>query len=76
MSAWVKCSDRMPETGDAVLVYGVEPGRASMTVARWAKHYSRTMGAWQLEQTGTYAEDSDVWPTPTHWMPLPEAPQG
>lgn len=30
---------------------------------------------WQLTETGGYAVDADVWPEPTHWMPLPEPPK-
>lgn len=35
----------------------------------WADNHG-----WHLVQTGGYAEDNDVYPNPTHWMPLPKPP--
>lgn len=30
---------------------------------------------WLLCEAGSGAEDRDVWPYPTHWLPLPSPPQ-
>ena len=58
-----------PRDGTPVLLYLNDGQFMSMTTARFS------YGQWSLIETGGYASDSDVWPDPTHWMPLPEPPK-
>lgn len=57
---WIKCSDRLPENDEYVLVFNKGP------CAIYINAYSTCNCRWLLERC------RDV----THWMPLPEFPQG
>ena len=65
-----------PKDGKAILVYCDGTGalfaealeEASMTTVSWRQD------GWRLLQTGGWAEDSDPYPEPTHWQPLPPRP--
>ena len=57
---WIKCSERMPEIGETVLIFDDE---ANQVVARRAWDFGKT----QFE--GDYYTYEAVW-----WMPLPPPP--
>ena len=66
MSKWIKCSDRMPEEGNPVLVVSSIGGAVQNNV------YECDGRTW-CDFRADYNELSmDVF---THWMPLPEPPQ-
>tara|TARA_Y100000310_G_scaffold63233_1_gene58530 strand:- start:2296 stop:2508 length:213 start_codon:yes stop_codon:yes gene_type:complete len=64
--------DTAPKDGTEILVYGrSKKERWQMfTVVFWQYN------CWTLTETGGYAEDSDPSLDPTHWMPLPDPPEG
>lgn len=68
-SGWVKCSERMPERGETVLVLCKGQWCGPIAIARlWA------FGQWGLAANGEgdSLNPEDV----TDWMPLPAAPKG
>ena len=62
---WIPVSERLPESATDVLVYGVNHGSASYTVAGL---FSGEWASQETEETTRFE--------PTHWMPLPAAPKG
>lgn len=70
-SGWIDCDDRMPESGDEVLVYHVLGDRsgAPMTI---------DIATWGNSKKWIYPWDrGGINPTPwlvTHWHPLPSIP--
>jgi hypothetical protein len=62
-----------PKDGRSILVYmkNQDPGE-EYSVIQWSDLHR----SWQLVHTGTYAVDGDVYDDPTHWMSLPEPPDG
>jgi len=72
---WNSDMSAAPKDGTGVLLYlpAGNLGRDfedSQTTAYWHSLYN----SWQLCESGAYAEAADVWPEPTHWMPLPPPP--
>lgn len=78
---WIKCSDRMPELYDFVLVFADNKGTGEpkpMSIARfdgdgWCfinenKRFG-SMGAWM--DIEYHMDGNDI----THWMPLPKPPE-
>ena len=66
MSDWISVKDRLPEFSEPVLVfYGYE----SYCVATLMRYHSRNGSTW-------YMPDKWLPGPPTHWMPLPEPPEG
>ena len=67
---WIKCTDRMPQKGEGLVV--IFPDRDEVNVAVYAgKRWScidGCAGYGDNECTG------DCLLNPTHWMPLPEPP--
>ncbi|HID9307912.1 TPA: DUF551 domain-containing protein [Escherichia coli] len=67
--SWISCSERMPDTKTAVLV-AVEFGRKGDWRMKWATYIPG------------HPDANDGWIIPgaswkpSHWMPLPEPPQG
>ena len=61
---WIPVSERLPEIATDVLVYGVNHGSASYTVA------GLFSGSWESQET----EETTRF-EPTHWMPLPKCPE-
>ena len=62
---WIPVTDRLPDAGQIVLVYGKKGGIYT------AKHNPTAMwpgSFWKLNSKSHYCE-------PTHWMPLPPAPE-
>lgn len=62
-----------PKDGTPILIYCSDLGDerysgAAITTVVWE-------GTWSLCQCGTYAEDGDLFGTPSHWMPLPNPPE-
>ena len=66
-SKWIKCSDRMPEHNESVLVVINEDGYTDVCVGETNKS-----GNWMISGEFWY-EKSD--PAITHWMPLPKLPK-
>lgn len=62
-SAWIKCSERLPEPGLRVLATdGIFGGEAYISVAgNWYRNYGMP---WTVDKA-----------TVTHWMPMPDAPE-
>lgn len=63
----VPCLIFMPAWSHADRQY---PSIITTAVAEIAGQYG-----WLLCEAGSGAEDRDVWPYPTHWMPLPPHPR-
>lgn len=61
MSEWIKCSERLPDCDENVLVYNPESGCIDMA------YFNGT--SWVL------AYLYKVYLHPTHWMYLPDAPE-
>lgn len=61
---WIPCSDRMPEKHEEVLAYS--PYWGKIVVAMWGGEF------WLEQWTDDDLEQSEI----THWMPLPEPPEG
>lgn len=59
---WIPVTERLPEAGDTVLVYGSRGGVYTAYMCR--PHYWH-----KLNSKSHYCK-------PTHWMPLPEPPKG
>jgi Protein of unknown function (DUF551) len=59
--AWIKCSERRPESGTYALAY------IPMFKATWVAYFDT--GEW-FDQTGAPYKNDAV----THWQPLPEPP--
>ena len=59
MSEWIKCSERLPEEDEAVLV--------------WCPEYECFEIAWQHNSFWFNGFDMDY--VPTHWQPLPPPPE-
>ncbi len=71
MSTWIKCSERLPEDGDAVIVYYKLPHSKIWT---WcAGEVDRYEGNFSID-TGGDVETFDI-TTNAYWMPLPELPE-
>ena len=63
---WISVEERLPGTGEIVLVYGKRGGIYTAEHnrnARWPGSF------WKLNSKSHHCE-------PTHWMPLPEPPSG
>ena len=63
-TSWVKCSERMPESGVAVLTYNSWSKKMECEFLRYSD--DKRIAWWSTTQ-----ESGDV----THWMPLPAPPQ-
>ncbi|MCI1899292.1 MAG: DUF551 domain-containing protein [Enterobacter sp.] len=62
---WVACSERMPSAGDYVLAYRPDAPESNDPLIKMAKYISRS----------AHGHGFDCYCKPTHWMPLPAAPQ-
>ena len=61
-----------PRDGTIILVW-VD---GECIVVRWLKWCnSNDPGRWELTRTGSYAADGELYADPTHWQPLPPAPE-
>ena len=72
MSSWIKCSERMPNEDVKVLVYAPRHQRieCAMYIERYSQDPTSNYRAWDF---GEY----DLHPSEvTHWMPLPDKPEG
>jgi hypothetical protein len=58
---------------DGMPVLGYADGDMATVVWRMSATYGERAGTWALVTSGSFAEDDRWWPT--HWMPLPEAPE-
>lgn len=64
LNRWIPCSERLPEKHVEVLAYS--PYWGKIVVAMWGGEY------WLEQWTDDDLEQSEI----THWMPLPEPPEG
>lgn len=62
---WIPVTERLPENGKVVLVYGKRGG----IYTAWCNRLYKNPGWHKLNSKSHYCE-------PTHWMPLPEPPKG
>lgn len=89
MNDWISVKDRLPEEGQVVLLYVLNPcGDNDIFIGHWK--YRRGFGEkqatfeWRANtpmQSGSYVidENGTLYLEPrkvTHWMPLPEPPEG
>lgn len=66
-SAWIPCSERLPEEQEDVLVYMKSGMYKSIHIG-----YAYNGGDWLIDGEFWYEEGD---PSITHWMPLPEPPK-
>lgn len=64
VNRWIPCSERLPEKHVEVLAYS--PYWGKIVVAMWGGEF------WLEQWTDDDLEQSEI----THWMPLPELPEG
>ena len=64
---WIKCSDKLPEPDEHVLVYG-EDG-----IFTAYRDDNEKYPTWNCYPVGSYASDGLVYCI-THWMSLPKLP--
>lgn len=65
---WISVKDRLPETGNDVLIVRTNP---SFTTSGYMHHY----GHWVITNLrGSSYKESPLHKV-THWMPLPQPPQ-
>lgn len=69
---WIKCSEKLPENNDDVLVYGLLENQETKDIykATFHKSVNEQFGNDQFWES-EWAYDIDV----SHWMPLPDAPK-
>lgn len=72
MSEWIKCSERLPEDGECVLVIANDShsnGKANIISVIYNAHSKYEM--WIVDHFCEYSFINDV----EYWMPLPELPE-
>lgn len=62
---WIPCSERMPEAGQKVLAYRPDAPESDDPLVRMATYVGRS----------PHGHGFDCYCKPSHWMPLPAAPQ-
>lgn len=62
---WIKCSDRTPSSGEKVLAYRPDAPESNDPLIKIATYVGKS----------AYGHGFDCYCKPTHWMPLPAAPQ-
>lgn len=62
---WVACSDRMPSVGEQVLACRPDSPKSDDPLIRMVTYVGRS----------AHGHGFDCYCKPTHWMPLPAAPQ-
>ena len=62
---WVACSERMPSTGEPVLAYRPDAPESNDPLIKMATYAGKSV----------HGHGFDCYCKPTHWMPLPAAPQ-
>jgi hypothetical protein len=77
MSKWIKCSDEFPEEDQIIIASGFIYDDKSQ--GRWVEQCVFSDGvfyacAYDSEQNLTADFDIQMY-EPTHWMPLPDAPE-
>ena len=71
---WVSVNDRLPDTHVPVLIYDADGGKYPMYVD-WTFKSSTGKILWDFG--ANYDEDGNALPaTYSHWMPLPNPPDG
>lgn len=64
LNGWIPVTERLPEDGETVLVYGSKGG----IYTAWCNRRYTNVGWHKLNSKSHYCN-------PTHWMPLPEPPK-
>ena len=75
MPKWISVDERLPSDGKRVLVYAEARGEEPVMIVTYYSHniYNSGMADWHEPWVGFFtAFDYNV----THWMPLPDAPEG
>lgn len=62
---WVPCSERMPSVGEKVLAYRPDAPESNDPLIKMAKYVGKS----------AHGHGFDCYCKPSHWMPLPAAPQ-
>ncbi|CNG10451.1 Protein of uncharacterised function (DUF551) [Yersinia enterocolitica] len=74
LGSWIKCSDRMPENDEFVLIWPLPDFGVELHVGQYIKFHKNGPG-W-FAQVYEYNYGVEFYPiTVTHWMPLPAAPE-
>lgn len=63
---WISVKDRMPKSGDAVLI----TGNGCVDYGIYSERYSR----WYEINYDRYGDEIEVYYNVTHWQPLPKPP--
>lgn len=64
-NGWVACSERMPSIGEKVLAYRPDAPESNDPLIKMAKYVGKS----------AHGHGFDCYCKPSHWMPLPAAPQ-
>ncbi|MGT3185444.1 DUF551 domain-containing protein [Yersinia enterocolitica] len=74
LGSWIKCSDRMPENDEFVLIWPLPDFGVELPVGQYIKFHKNGPG-W-FAQVYEYNYGVEFYPiTVTHWMPLQTAPE-
>ena len=73
MSEWIKCSEQLPEEWDYVLVYRPQEIDGRIVIASEIIDTAEFQGDNELNYQ--WFTEGHGYVTPTHWMPLPDAPK-
>ena len=74
MSNWIKCSERLPETGMSVNVWGFLGSEHAPSAHEAFLSRTKTI-RWKSVRSDPLTEDWMIIRNVTHWQPLPPPPE-